>query len=65
MLAVIVTITGRYICSVNIYCDNNVIVTIIVGDLYVVLTIIVMGRSSGGYICSANSYCDNNGEIYM
>jgi hypothetical protein len=23
MLAVNVTITGRYICSANIYCDNN------------------------------------------
>ena len=23
MLAVIVTLMGRYICSANIYCDNN------------------------------------------
>ena len=24
VIPVIVTITGRFICSVNIYCDNNV-----------------------------------------
>ena len=27
VLTVIVTITGRYICSVNSFCDNN-------GDIY-------------------------------
>ena len=57
VLTVIVIITGRSICSVNSYCENNR------GYLYAVLTVIVtiMGR----YICSANSYCENNGDIDM
>ena len=28
MLAVVVTIRGRYICSANSYCDNN-------GEVYI------------------------------
>jgi heme O synthase-like polyprenyltransferase len=56
MLTVIVTITGRYICSANSYCDNN-------GVLYVVLTVI--RTLTGMSICSFNSYCENNGDVYM
>ena len=69
------TITGRYICSVNRYYDKNdkirgglyavltVNVAITGGSLYAVLAVIVTikGRS----ICRANIYCGNNGDIYM
>ena len=58
MLTVIVTITGRFICSVNSYCDNN-------GDIYIYAVLTVIVTITGISICSANSYCDNNGEIYM
>ena len=53
MLTVIVIITGRYICSVNIYVVLTVIVTI-TGRYICVLT-----------FSDNNSYCENNGEIYM
>ena len=49
MLSVILTITGRFICSANSYCDNNE----------------NNGGGGGGYICNANSYCGNKGEVYM
>ena len=63
MLTVIVTITGRFICRANSYCDNNDNnrATYVV-ELTVILTI--TGRSIG----SVSSYCDNNansGEVYM
>jgi hypothetical protein len=48
VLTVIVKITGRYLCSVNIYCDNNdnngIIFTITVNTTYrspVIVTITV------------------------
>jgi hypothetical protein len=50
-----VTITGRSMCNVSSYCDNNG------GGLYVELTIMV--TITGRYMCSVNSYCDNNGEV--
>jgi len=56
VLTVIVTITWRFICSVNIHCDNN-------GDLCAVLTVIV--TITGRSICSANIHCDNSGEVYI
>ena len=71
------TITGRYICSVNRYYDKN---DKIRGGLYAVLTCIVTitVRSIGNLTviviitarskCTAISYCDNNdnnGEVYM
>jgi hypothetical protein len=46
VLTVIVTITGRSICSADSYCDNN-------GVLYVVLTVIM--KITGMSICSVNS----------
>ena len=58
MLTVIVTITGRFICSVKRYCENN-------GDIYIYAVIPVIVTITGRFICSVNSYCDNNGEIYM
>ena len=60
MLAVIVTImtmTGRYICSVNSYCDNNG------RSIHALFTFTV--TTTGRSICSANSYCEHNGEVYM
>ena len=58
MLTVIVIITGRSICSVKRYCENN-------GDIYIYAVIKVIVTITGRFICSVNSYCDNNGEIYM
>ena len=57
MLIVIVTITGRSICSVNSYCENKV--EVYMQCLTCIMTI--TGRSIG----SANSYCDKNGEVSM
>jgi hypothetical protein len=56
VLTVIVMIMGRSICSVNSYCENNVI-SICNANSYC--------DNNGRYICSVNSYCENNGEIYM
>jgi hypothetical protein len=66
VLAVIVTKTGRYICSVSSYCDNNANN----GEIYyVVLTVIVkIIAITGPSMSRANSYCDsndNNGEVCM
>ena len=71
MLIVIVIITGRSICSANIYSYNNgeilyVVLTVIVKITRrficsVAVIVIITVRS----ICSPNSFCDNNGEIYM
>jgi hypothetical protein len=61
VLTVIMTITRRFICRVNSYCDNIQYQ----GGQYVVLTVIV--TITGRTICSASSYCennDNNGEVY-
>ena len=60
MLAIIVTMTGRSICSTSSYCNNN--------DnngegLYVVLSISV--TITGRSMSSVSSYCDNDGEVYM
>jgi hypothetical protein len=58
MLSISVTITGRSICSVSSYCDNNG------GGLYVVLTIIVTTMTiTWRSIGMVNSYCDNNSEV--
>ena len=67
MLAVIVTImtiTGRFICSANSYCDNNDNN----GDVYmqaVLAVIVTIMTIKWRYICSVNSYWDNNWEVYM
>ena len=56
-LTVIVSIMGRYICSINSYRDNN-------GEvIYAVLTVIVI--ITGKSMCSVYIDCDNNGEVYM
>ena len=60
MLAVILTIMGRSICSANIYCDNKE------EGIYAVLAVTMTIK--GRLICTVNSYCDNNdynGEVYM
>ena len=54
MLTFRMIITGRSICSVNGYGENNGFY------LYVVLPVIV--TITGKSICSVNSYCDNNGR---
>ena len=61
MLSVILTITGRFICSANSYCDNNENNGGV--GIYAMLTVIVAIRER--YICSVNSFCDNNQELYM
>jgi len=59
VLAVILRITGRFICSVNSYCDHN-------GEVYMHLTVIVtIMVITGRSICSTNSYSINNGEVNM
>ena len=59
MVTVIVTITGRSICSVNSYCDHN-------GEVYLHLTVIVTIMTlTGRSICSTNSYSIINGEVNM
>ena len=55
MLTVIVRITGRFICSVKRYCENN-------GDIYIYAVIPVIVTITGRFICSVNIYCENNGE---
>jgi hypothetical protein len=64
VLTVIVTkmkITGRSICGVISYCDNNE--NNGGGGIYGVLTVIV--AITERYICNVNSYCDNDQELYM
>ena len=77
MLTVIVTITGRAICSANSYRDNNDNH----GEVFLVVltdTVTITGRYmcglkvsvtimeiTGRYICSVVSYCDINGKIYV
>ena len=58
MLTVIVTITGRFVCSVKRYCENN-------GDIYIYAVIPVIVTITGRPKCSVNIYSDNNGKIYM
>ena len=60
MLTVIVTISERFICSANSYCDNKG------GVLYVVFTVMVIIMTiTERCIGSVNSYCDNDVEVYM
>jgi hypothetical protein len=67
VLTVIMTITGRFICSANSYCDNNICSVSSYCDINVEIymqcyhIVTITGRS----MCSANSDCDNNGEVYM
>jgi hypothetical protein len=58
VIVTIMTITGRYICSPNIYCDNN-------GDVYMLAVILTAMTITISSKCTANSYCDNNVEVYM
>jgi hypothetical protein len=58
VLTVIVTITGRFICSVKRFCENN-------GDLYIYAVIPVIVTITGRPKCSVNIYCDNNVEAYV
>ena len=63
MLTVIVkikTMTGRSMCSVISYCDNNRGVYLHV--FAVMVTIMTITWMS---IFSVNSYYDNNGKVYM
>ena len=60
LFAVFVAITGRFMCSVNSYCDNKL------GFLCALLAVIVTIMTiTGRYICSLSSYCDNNRDVYM
>jgi hydroxymethylpyrimidine pyrophosphatase-like HAD family hydrolase len=62
VLTVIVIITGRSICGVNIIVK----ILTITGRCICVLTVIV--TITGRHMCSVSSYCsniDNNKEIYM
>ena len=57
VIVTIMTITGRFICSVNSYCDNKGDVDV---ELIVIVTIMtITGRS----MCSVNSCCDNKGDV--
>jgi hypothetical protein len=61
VLIVIVTITGRSICSVNSYCDKNDND----GQVCMQLTVIVIITARSKY--TANCYYDNNDndlEVY-
>jgi len=60
VIVTIMTMTGRAMCSVNSYCDNNWKgLCTLLADI-----VTITGRS----ICSVNRYCDNNGnngEVYL
>jgi hypothetical protein len=68
VLTVIVSITGRFICRANSYCDNNdnsrAVTVTITGYIYIVLAAIVtIMKITWRSIGSVDSYCDNNGEV--
>jgi len=77
VLADIVTITGRSVCSANRYCDNNgnnggglhAVLTVIVttkGCICAVLAVIVtIMKITGRSIESVTNYFDNNVEVYV
>jgi hypothetical protein len=54
VLTVIVTINGKFICSVKRYCEKM--------GIYIYAVIPVIVTITGRFICSVNSYCDNNEE---
>ena len=57
MLTVIVTITGRSICSVNSYCDNDDN-NGGRGSIRIVYSYCTTMVLTGRYVCSVSSYCD-------